>query len=92
MPILQSGRSYIWLFFVFAAFFVGVGMLGGMPKIAVLSMPILIGGILACELQSGIALDSWWRAKYEKGTWQYTALVIWHAVGTILLGVLAWLF
>jgi hypothetical protein len=92
MRIFQHGKSYVWIFFVFAVFFVGFGMIGKDPKLAAFSMPILIGGILVCELQSGIALDSWWRAKYERGSWQYTALVIWHVFVTILLSILAWLY
>jgi hypothetical protein len=67
-------------------------MIGGNTTLAVLSLPVLIGGILVCELQSGVALDSWWRAEHERGTGQYSILVTWHAFGMIMLCVLAWLF
>ena len=92
MPILKRDKSYVWLFVVFFVFFVGIGMIGNNLRVAALSLPIVVGAILICELQSGIALDSWWRAKFEKGTWQYSALIAWHALGTLALSVMAWFF
>jgi hypothetical protein len=62
MAIFKPGKSYIWLFAVYAAFFVGVGMVGHNITLAIISMPIMIGFILAGEIISGVALDSWWRA------------------------------
>lgn len=90
MRIFRLGNSYIWVFVVFAALFVGIGMIGRNPRVAVLLMPITVGSMLICELQSGIALDSWWQAKYPKGTWQYAALTIWHAFVTTAFSAMAW--
>jgi hypothetical protein len=92
---LKLGRSYLWWFLVFAAFWAG-GMaswafLGGRFW-AVLTLPALMAFVLSCELRSGVALDSWWRASYVKGTWQYRALVAWHAIGLVVFLGLSWLF
>ncbi len=46
-------------------------------------MPACMAYILACELLSGIALDGWWRASHPKGTWQYRALITWHAAAAV---------
>lgn len=92
MPIFQHGRSCIWIFFVYAVFFVAVGMVGGNLRAVALSMPIVMGGILLVELHSGIALDSYWRAMHKKGTWQYTALVLWHTAATIVFSIAACVF
>jgi hypothetical protein len=84
MRIFHQGRSYVWIFFVWAAFFVGVGVLGANLRFAIASMPAVIGSLLAGEVVSGVALDSWWRATYPKGCWQYTALIAWHTLAFIL--------
>jgi hypothetical protein len=44
-------------------------------------MPAFIAILLLCELRSGVALDSWWRASYRKGDWQYRASLAWHTAG-----------
>jgi hypothetical protein len=91
MRIFKQDVSYIGVFAVFAVFFVGVGMIGGNRRLAALSLPMVIGGILICQLLSGIALESWWRAKYEKGTCQYSALIACHThLGTLAQSVAAW--
>jgi hypothetical protein len=89
MRIFHQGRSYVWIFFVWAEFFVGAGVLGGNLRIAIASMPLVIGLMLAGEIVSGVALDSWWRATYSKGCWQYTALVAWHTLAFVLFLVFA---
>ena len=57
-------------------------------KYASLILPITMGPLLALQIRSGLALDSHWRAEYEKGTSQYTALIAWYSiafVGSIVL-------
>ena len=85
---LELGRSYLWWFLVFLAGWVGGivsgGFLGG-RKWVVLMLPAVMACVLSCELRSGVALDSWWRAAYAKGTWQYRAIIAWHVTGLVLL-------
>ncbi len=85
--LLQHGKSYLWLFGVFAVCLIGGMALStaaaGNPRWAILAMPVLIVFILVSELRSEVALDSWWRATHPKGGWQYNAILGWH-VATIL--------
>jgi hypothetical protein len=84
---LELGRSYLWAFAAYAALFLGTIALCaalGHPNWAVIPMPIMMIAILSSELRSGIALDSMLRASYPKGTWQYGAMITWHAFGLCL--------
>lgn len=78
----------MWWFLVFLAGWVaGIvsgAFLGGRMW-AVLMLPAVMAFVLSCELRSGVALDSRWRASYAKGTWQYGALIAWHVTGLVLL-------
>lgn len=92
---LQQDRSYAWLFAVFAVFFLGgfalceaVGQVGW----GILTLPAFIAFLLSCELRSDIALDSWWRARYPKGCWQFKALIAWHVTGLVLLSIFSFFF
>jgi len=88
---LELGRSYIWWFPIFGtAFFVGE-FLGG-RNWGVLTLPAFMAFVLSCELRSGVVLDSWWRASYEKATWQYRPLIAWHVIGLFLFVGLSYLF
>jgi hypothetical protein len=86
---LIKGKSYIWLFYIYFVLFVtsgmilpAIGMTAGI-KYASILIPMTFGSLLVLEIRSGIALDSWWRAEYEKGKWQYPALLAWHATGLV---------
>ena len=88
---LQPDKSYQWLLWLYLLLFcVLVFGLSTRMNWLFLTMlilaPLLLLYILACELYSGVALNSWWRAEYLRGSWQYRATVIWHVVGVILLG------
>jgi hypothetical protein len=50
---------------------------------AVLTLPAFAIFLLGCELRSGIVLDSWWRASYAKGTWQYRAGIAGHVIAVL---------
>lgn len=80
---IEYGRSYIWLFAIFLIAFI-LGMLlcsaFGCDKFGIVTIPAFLAILLSSELRSGVALDSWWRATYLKGSWQYRALTAWHAV------------
>lgn len=94
---LKLGKSYIWVFLVFTAAFIILGfgqtlLRRGHPEYVVVLMPIVIGFVLISEIRSGIAIDSWWLAKYTKETWQYKALLAWHGVGLTVLTVAAVFF
>jgi hypothetical protein len=86
MFILKHGRSYVWLFAVFLALFLGGNVLCelvGHAGWGIITMPAFITLLVLCELWSGVALDSWWRASYLKGSRQYQAMLIWHSIGII---------
>ena len=51
----------------------------------IITMLAFIVMVLSCELRSGVALDSWWKASYRTGDWQYRAIVAWHILGLFLL-------
>jgi hypothetical protein len=89
--LLQQGRSYLWLFAVFAAPFLGSIAFGherwGMP-----AMLLFLVFVLCSELRSQVALDSWWRATHSKGTARYYALITWHTIGIGLFAVMSYLF
>lgn len=83
MRLLQPGKSYLGLFPVFVVvFFGGFGLahaLFGNPTFGIISLPAFGILLLVCQIQSGVALDSWWQAKYERGRWEYRALIAWNA-------------
>jgi hypothetical protein len=56
----------------------------GNPGWGILTLPGFIMSVLAVEIRSGVALDSWWRATYPRGTSRYRALLLWQAVVTVL--------
>ncbi len=82
------GRSYVWIFFaIFLPLWIG-GMVAiarvWMPPLTVaMLLPAMLLFILTSELRSGIALDSWWRAKYVRGTTLYRLLIAWHLVAML---------
>jgi hypothetical protein len=93
---LKLGKSYIWIFFIFGAAFIilvfGQALLGrGHPEFAIALLPIVTGFVLISEIRSGIALDSWWRAKYTRETWQYKALLAWEGLGLVVFTVISFL-
>jgi hypothetical protein len=92
---LEHGRSYLWWFPIFLTAFLGgifvCGLLGG-RNWAVLTLPAFAIFRLSCELRSGIVLDSWWRASYAKGTWQYRAGIAGQVIGLIFFVGLSYCF
>jgi hypothetical protein len=91
----EHGKSYLWLFPIYALLFLGgFALCGAVGNFSwgILTMPIFIACLLVCELRSGVALDSWWRASHPKGSWQYQASVIWHAVGIVLFLIFSYFF
>jgi len=92
---LEYGRSYLWLFFVYIVlFFGGVALCEAVGRVnwGIFTMPAFLAFLLLCEFRSGVALDSWWRARYLKGRWQYRATLAWHCVGMLLLSLLSYVF
>ena len=86
---LIIGNGYIWIFCIFAVVFIFIGVIGAAlkftnPKYAIVLFPILFGFILISEIRSGVALDSWWRAKFGKGTWQYAGLIALHSFAFVM--------
>ena len=78
---LQVGKSYLWGFPVFVVFFIAciaIAASFGHFHLGIVAMPAFAIVMLSSELRSGVALDSWWRATYPKGTWQYRALIGWQ--------------
>lgn len=91
---LEHGRSYLWLFAVYLALFLGgLALCEALGHFAwgVVTMPAFLTFVLLCEFRSGVALDSWWRAVHLKGSWQYRALLAWHALGAVLFSLLSYL-
>jgi hypothetical protein len=80
----EYGKSYFWLFGVFfAVFFVWFCMpnpFDGIKRFGALILPVFGAVLLINVLRSGVALDSWWRATYVKGGWQYRACLVAHAI------------
>ena len=105
---LVLGKSYIWIFWIFVAVYIALGsgvavFQAAHPEsecvavfIFIFSVPILIpivtAFMLVLEIRSGIALDSYFQAKYPRGTGQYQALLAWHAFALIALTVWAAFF
>lgn len=85
--ILVLGKSYLWLFGLCAALLITSAVISGLvfgrPDFGFIIVPCTLTFVLISELRSGIAIDSWWRAKYAKRTWQYQALVTWHAIASL---------
>jgi hypothetical protein len=80
MIVFQQGRSYMWLFFAFVAFFLGGNALCyayGHQRWGSALLPAIVALVTVGEFFSGVALDSWWRASYPRGTENYwLALVL----------------
>ena len=92
---LHLGRSYLWLFALYTALFLGgfcLAEAAGSPQWGAVTMPIFMALLLLAELRSGVALDSWWFARYPRGHALYRALVLYHALGVVLFCVMAWVF
>lgn len=90
------GKSYVWIFWVFFLVFIAAGagltVFVGHPVYAGILLPIVLGIVFALEIRSGVVLDSWWRAKYVKGTWQYKAILAWHATALVIFIVMMAIF
>jgi hypothetical protein len=91
------GKSYAWIFGIFFGVFIvacrGPVLCGsGHPERAVLLLPVVSGFVLVSEIRSGIALDSWWQARYGKETWQYKAILACHALGFMIFAGIAAFF
>jgi membrane-bound ClpP family serine protease len=88
MALFQQGKSYLWMFPIFGVlFFGGVALCVqtvGNPGWGILTLPGFLMFVLGAEIRSGVALDSWWRATYPRGTSRYRALLLWQAVVTVL--------
>jgi hypothetical protein len=59
---------------------------------ASIKMPAFGAFLFLCELRSGVALDPEWRAKYQKGSWQYLAVLTFHGFAVVLLSRFASVF
>jgi hypothetical protein len=83
---LEPGKSYVWLYLnclpVLVAGFVFAFWLGDF-RWGILALPVYVAYIVACEVRSGVALDSWGKADYVRGGWQYRALVAWHSCALV---------
>jgi len=84
----QSGKSYLWLFVVFATGFmvllVASDRFPVAANLAAFTLPLMTGFLFLSEFRSGLVLDSWWRATYPIGTWQYKVGLTVRAILTIL--------
>ena len=96
---LNQNRSYIAILWSYMAFFAASMVLCfvGFARVCFLimgiTMPALMLGLLALQIRSGIALDSWWVARHPKGTWQFSALIAWQLLGVVLmLGMVYYMF
>jgi hypothetical protein len=49
------------------------------------TMPLFLAIMVGLQVRSGVALDSWWRPTYLRGSWQYRASLIWHTTAIILI-------
>jgi hypothetical protein len=92
---LEQGKSYLWLFPIHLVLFAaGFGLCGafGNATWGIVTMPLFIAFLMICELRSGIALDSWWRAAHPKGRWQYQAILAWQAFALVWFLAIAYFF
>ena len=84
---LKRDSSYLWLFPIFVVIFVAAVatsiLITGNPGWGFFVMPLWLVGSIALQAHSGIALDSWWRARHPKGTTMYTALIAWQVFGAL---------
>jgi hypothetical protein len=83
----ERGKSYLYLFpvvmlLVLSSFAAAAGL--GYPDWGFLVMPAFIAYLLASEIESGVALDSFWRAKYARGGDEYRLIILWHCVALVL--------
>ncbi len=93
MISLQFGKSYLYLFPVYGVLLLAAGVASvvadGTPAWGALVMPACLAYMVACEVRSGVTLDSWWRAAHPEGTLEYRAKIAWHVIGAIVLLVFA---
>ncbi|MEJ7639275.1 MAG: hypothetical protein WKF75_15190, partial [Singulisphaera sp.] len=81
---------YIWLFAIFTASFLGGNArfgLVGHDGWGMLILPAFITLLTLCELWSGVALDSWWRARYLKGSEEYWVVLALQSVLAVVFSV-----
>jgi hypothetical protein len=87
MALFHYGKSYLWLFLVYAGLFCGSFKLCdwvfGNFSLGFLTMPAFMVFLLGSEMRSGVALDSWWQARHLRGSWQYRAMLTWQAVAAV---------
>jgi hypothetical protein len=81
MLILRFGKSYLWLFAIFSVLLLGSFLLT--EDLAAALLPVVMTIVLTSELRSGVVLDSWWRATYLRGSWQYNAGIAIHAIASV---------
>jgi len=96
---LELGQRYIFLFYVYMLLFL-VGMATYVitnAKVVVgfllLAVPTMIAFVLVSQIRSGIALNSYWVAKYPRGTSAYRLLLALNIVafiGAIMISKNAW--
>jgi hypothetical protein len=93
MVQFEQGKSYLWLFPIYVVIFFGgvalsEGVLGN-GDWGILTMPAFVAFMLLCELRSGVALDSWWRAAHIKGSRKYRLIIAWHMAAVVLLSLVS---
>jgi hypothetical protein len=83
------GESYIWVMFIFWGITLSLAWFADKPNLATWTFPAFIGVIVICELQSGVALDSWARAKHERGGRYYGTMIAWHLFALVIFLIIA---
>jgi hypothetical protein len=90
---LQKGKTYIWLFPIWAIVFLGGFVLSklffGRPNGGFFTLPLFGMWLLAAQLKSGVALDSKWRANHARGSSWYQTLIIANIAWIALAGAIA---
>ncbi|HEU5119038.1 MAG TPA: hypothetical protein VFT74_20785 [Isosphaeraceae bacterium] len=92
---LQPGRSYLWLFALYASLFIGGFALCeaiGHPAWGAITLPVFMTFLFLTELRSRVMLDSWWRASYPRRHPRYQTILLFHAFSLVLFDALACLF
>jgi hypothetical protein len=82
-----KGKSYARIFIVFCLAILICMVLIGVRVLrlqyATIVIPMLYGYVLVAQLRSGLALDRYWRAQHERGTWQYNVSLAFLVTGII---------
>jgi hypothetical protein len=92
---LVAGESYLWLFPYFCLLSIGGFALSyayGDANWGIITVPCLVAFLSVWELRSKVALDWEWRAQYQKGSWQFIAVLTFRVIAVILLSIFAHLF